>query len=85
LSEGQGRLFAVSLQDATAVFDFDTSNDGGGITYERVDLLESGGIPVEVVPLGEGRVLIQGQQAGENIMSPGGKTSFKTYWHELYE
>ncbi|MGK0171305.1 MAG: type IV pilus assembly protein PilY1, partial [Gammaproteobacteria bacterium] len=85
LSEGQGRLFAVKLQDATAVFNFDTTNDNPSLTEERADLLESGGIPVEVVPLGGGLVLVQGQEAGQNILAPGGKTSFRTYWHERYE
>jgi type IV pilus assembly protein PilY1 len=85
LSEGQGRLYAVSLQDATAVFNFDTVNDTYGVTYERSDNLESGGIPVEVVPLGDGLVLVQGEDAGDNILHAGGRTAFKTYWHALYE
>ncbi len=87
LSEGTGRLYAVNLQDATAVFNFDTTNDDatGTPTLERVDVLASGGIPVDIVPLGEGHVLVQGQEAGENIMTTSGRTSFKTYWHELYE
>ena len=85
LSEGTGRVFALALQDATAVFNFDSTNDlPGAPTYERVDLLGSGGIPVQVVPLGGGLVLIQGQEVGDNIVSTGGRTSFKTYWHERY-
>ena len=48
-------------------------------------MLGSGGIPVEVVPLGAGEVLVQGQEAGQNIVKTAGKTSFKTYWHELYK
>ena len=75
----------VSLQDATGVFNFDTSNDlPDQDVLERVDVLGSGGIPVEVVPLGEGLVLVQGQEAGENIIDTGVRTGFKTYWHELY-
>ena len=86
LSEGAGRLYVVSLQDATAVFNFDTTNDVGGITVlDRVDLLASGGIPVEVVPLGAGELLVQGQEAGQNIMNAGGQMSFKTYWHEIFQ
>ncbi len=83
LSEGEGYLYAVSLADATAVFNFNTANDQTGVTYERSDRLGSGGIPVEVVPLGGGQILVQGQEAGENIMDIGGRTSFKTYWHAL--
>lgn len=84
LSEGTGRLYVVSLQDATAVFNFDTTNDIGEPVLDRVDLLASGGIPVEVVPLGGGELLVQGQEAGENIMNVGGQMSFKTYWHEVF-
>jgi hypothetical protein len=76
----------VSLQDATAVLNFDTTNDVGGTTVlDRVDLLASGGIPVEVVPLGAGELLVQGQEAGQNIMNTGGQMSFKTYWHEIFQ
>jgi Tfp pilus tip-associated adhesin PilY1 len=85
LSEGTGRLYVVSLQDATAVFNFDTTNDLGGTVLDRVDTLASGGIPVEVVPLGGGELLIQGQEAGQNIMNAGGKLNFKTYWHEIFQ
>jgi type IV pilus assembly protein PilY1 len=86
LSEGTGRLYVISLQDATAVFNFDTTNDIGATeVLDRVDLLASGGIPVEVVPLGAGELLVQGQEAGQNIMNTGGQMSFKTYWHEIFQ
>jgi len=85
LSEGVGRLYAVSFQDATSVFNFDTTNDAGGTVYERADVLGSGGIPVEVVPLGNGELLVQGQEAGQNIMKGGSNLSLKTYWHEVYQ
>jgi type IV pilus assembly protein PilY1 len=85
LSEGTGRLYVLSLQDATAVFNFDTTNDVGTVVLDRVDLLASGGIPVEVVPLGAGQLLVQGQEAGQNIMNAGGQMSFKTYWHEIFQ
>ena len=84
LSEGSGRVYAVSLADATAVINFDSTNDADGSTFERIDALGGGGIPVQVVPLGEGKVLIQGQETGENIISVGGRTSFRTYWHERF-
>ncbi|MBT6272674.1 MAG: hypothetical protein HOI95_00900 [Chromatiales bacterium] len=86
LSEGTGRVYAVSIQDATAVFNYDVTNDTPNApTLERVDVLGSGGIPVQVVPLGEGLVLIQGQEVGENIVKSGGRTGFKTYWYESYK
>ncbi|MGH9895815.1 MAG: hypothetical protein ACREA0_28280, partial [bacterium] len=61
LSEGMGKLYAVALQDARGLYNYDTSDDGN----ERSDNLESGGIPVEVIPIGEDKLLIQGQRAGE--------------------
>ena len=85
LSEGTGRLYVVSLQDATAVFNFDTTNDIGATVLDRVDVLASGGIPVAVVPLGAGELLIQGQEAGQNIVDAGGQMNFKTYWHETFQ
>ena len=85
MSEGTGRLYVVSLQDATAVVNFDTTNDISGTVLDRVDYLASGGIPVAVVPLGAGELLVQGQEAGQNIVNSGGLMSFKTYWHEIYQ
>lgn len=84
-SEGTGRLYALSLHDATAVINFDTTNDVSEVTYERTDALGSGGIPVQVVPLSEGHILVQGQETGENIMALTVRTGFKTYWHERFE
>jgi type IV pilus assembly protein PilY1 len=84
LNEGTGRLYAVSLQDATAVMNFDTTNDSNGVTYERTDTLGSGGIPVKVVPLNEGYILVQGQETGENVLKVNVQTGYKTYWHEAY-
>jgi type IV pilus assembly protein PilY1 len=83
LSEGTGRLYVVSLEDATAVINFDTTNDVNGVTYERADTLGSGGIPVKVVPLNEGYVLVQGQETGENVVKVNVQTGFKTYWREI--
>ena len=84
LSEGTGRLYVVALQDATAVMNFDSTNDVSGVTYERVDTLGSGGIPVKVVPLSEGYLLVQGQETGENILKVNVQTGIKTYWHETF-
>jgi type IV pilus assembly protein PilY1 len=85
LSEGTGRLYVVSMQDATAVMNFDTTNDVNGVTKERIDVLGSGGIPVKVVPLNEGYLLVQGQETGENILKVNVQTGYKTYWHEIYD
>ena len=83
LSEGTGRFYVLSLQNATAVMNFDTTNDIGGITYERWDTLASGGIPAKVVPLNEGHILVQGRAVGENIVKVNVQTGYKTYWHEV--
>lgn len=82
LSEGSGKVYAVSLFDATAFYNYDTTNDEGGTTKERSDELASGGIPVEVVPLGQDLLLVQGQEAGENIVEAGVRTNWKTFWYE---
>ncbi len=93
LSEGLGRQYIVDLFDATAVQNFDTTNDSGGevlAASDRSDELESGGIPVEAVPLGEGYILMQGQTGG--IGGVGGTvqniqigTYWKTFWYEDQE
>ena len=86
LSEGVGRLYAVGLQTAGALFNWDTTNDLQDVpTLERSDRLGSGGIPVEAVPLGSGDVLFQGQEAGQNIQRFYDRMSYKTYWYEHFE
>ena len=85
LNEGKGRLYALSLTDATAIINFDSTNDTDGVTYERIDELASGGIPVQVVPLSEGKLLVQGQEAGANIVDTNVRTGYKTYWYEVYK
>ena len=94
LSEGLGRQYIVDLFDATAVQNFDTSNDVDGevlSTTDRFDVLESGGIPVEAVPLGEGFILMQGQTSdgggGEagTVQNIEIGTYWKTFWYEAQE
>ena len=55
---------------------FDTSNDTEGqAVLDRVDVLGSGGIPVEVVPLAQGRATLQNTLAvtGQHVaLSPAG-------------
>jgi type IV pilus assembly protein PilY1 len=82
LSEGSGFQYALSLQSAEPIYNYDLANDGGGATLDRRDALGSGGIPVEIVPIGDSYILIQGQEAGQNIQNVGTKTSWRTYWYE---
>jgi len=82
LSEGTGRIFAVSLLDATAIFSIDTDNDSDpdNPTLERFAELDSGGIPVETVPLGGDDILILG--SADPLRKTGATTSWKTFWYE---
>ena len=82
MSEGTGRLYAVGIERAEALFNWDRTNDlTEADTLERFDRLASPGIPVEAVPLGGGLVLLQGESPGENILDVGGNYAFKTYWY----
>jgi type IV pilus assembly protein PilY1 len=84
LSEGSGFQYAVSLQTAEAVYNYDLANDtDGAVKKDRRDSLGSGGIPVEVVPIGDNYVLIQGQETGQNIQSINAATNWRTYWYEV--
>src|SRR5690606_33360431 len=52
-SEGTGTRYAIKLNDATAVFNFDVSNDSeNSITLDRFDRLASGGIPSDIIRVG---------------------------------
>ncbi|MGH8511349.1 MAG: pilus assembly protein, partial [Gammaproteobacteria bacterium] len=84
LNEGTGYLYAVNLQDATPAFNFDTTNDSAGVTNERRDELESGGIPVQPVPTSGDEIIIQGQASPNNIMDVDTATSWKTFWYDLF-
>src|SRR5690606_1011303 len=90
-SEGSGRLYALSLQDATSVINYDTTDDdpdqeeGVATTKEdRSRMLRSPGIPPEVVAL-PGVDL--GAESGFGIITPGGDienpglvTRWRTFW-----
>ena len=82
LSEGTGKIFAVNLLDATAVFSIDIDNDSDpdNPTLERFAELDSGGIPVETVPLGGDDILILG--SADPLRKTGATTSWKTFWYE---
>jgi type IV pilus assembly protein PilY1 len=83
LSEGTGYQYAVSLQQAEPVFNYNLANDVAGITLDRRDQLASGAIPVEVVPIGDDYVLVQGQETGQNIQTVQGRSNWRTFWHEV--
>ena len=44
-SEGSGLTYILSLQDATAVLDLDSSNNSNSVTLDRFQELDSAGIP----------------------------------------
>jgi Tfp pilus tip-associated adhesin PilY1 len=82
-SEGAGRLYAVSLQDATAVINYDTSDDTSNDSDEpnstndrSVDLV-SAGIPAEVVSIPPNKILRPDLQIDDVNAS----TRWRTYWY----
>ncbi len=82
-SEGQGRLYAVSLHDASSVFNYDTSTDepGGpdvGTTKsDRTSELNAPGIPAEVVSIPPNRILRPDLQ----IETLDINTRWRTFWY----
>ncbi len=82
-SEGGGRLYAVSLQNATAVMNYDTSDDdpdnpGEPTTKnDRSVELQSLGIPAEVVTVPPNKILRPDLQI-DNIDAT---TRWRTFWH----
>ena len=83
LSEGSGFVYAVSLGNAQPVHNYDTANDLAGLVLDRRDALGGGGIPVEIVPIGDKYVLIQGQEVGQNVQAIKATTNWRTYWYEV--
>ena len=66
----------VKLQNATAELNLDGTTVG--LTKEdRTTLLTSGGIPAEVVSLGDGKLL----RPDLTILDTKGKTGFKSFWY----
>jgi len=83
-SEGAGRLYAVSLQDATSVINYDTSDDypdqdpeQPNSTADRSVELRSGGIPAEVVSVPPNKILRPDLQI-DNVNAT---TRWRTFWH----
>ena len=82
-SEGAGRLYAVSLQDASSVINYDTTDDDPDNPDEpttksdRSTDLTSAGIPAEVVSIPPNKILRPDLQI-DNIESV---TRWRTYWY----
>jgi type IV pilus assembly protein PilY1 len=83
-SEGAGRLYAVALQDATSVINYDTSDDypdqdpeQPNSTADRSVELRSGGIPAEVVSVPPNKILRPDLQI-DNVNA---STRWRTFWH----
>jgi type IV pilus assembly protein PilY1 len=82
-SEGSGRLYAVSLQDATSVINYDTTDDDPTkpdqptSKEDRSVELRSLGIPAEVVSVPPNKILRPDLQI-DNIDAT---TRWRTYWY----
>ncbi len=78
-SEGGGLYYGISMFDASAVFNFDVSNDGSGSeTLERFESMKAHGIPAQLVPMSDGKVIRSDLQ----IEDTSARTSAETYWYE---
>ena len=82
-SEGAGRLYAVSLQDATSVINYDSTDDdpddpGKPTTKaDRSVELQSLGIPAEAVSIPPNKILRPDLQI-DNVDAT---TRWRTFWH----
>jgi type IV pilus assembly protein PilY1 len=82
-SEGAGRLYAVALQDGTAVINYDTSDDTSddpdapNSKADRSVELISAGIPAEVVSIPPNKILRPDLQ----IDDVNAATRWRTYWY----
>jgi type IV pilus assembly protein PilY1 len=81
-SEGAGRLYAVSLKDATSVNNYDTSDDDpdspdeSNSKRDRYTELKSAGIPAEVVSIPPNKILRPDLQI-DNINT---SSRWRTFW-----
>jgi len=83
LAEGNGLSYAVGLQNGEAVEDFNVTNNTTSQKLHKGDRfseLVSGGIPAEIVPLGQGDYL----RPDLNIRRTSVKSGYKTFWYEKY-
>ncbi len=80
-AEGNGLFYGISMFDASAVFNFDVSNDNASTpTLERFEKMKASGIPSQLVPLTDGKVIRSDLQIQDTTT----RTSAKTYWYERY-
>lgn len=77
LAEGRGLLYGVGVQSGEPV-GLTNSTSGALGKADRYDLLQSGGIPSEVVLLGDGEYLRSDLVGGQRDMPAG----LKTYWYK---
>lgn len=84
LSEGSGRLFVVNLDDATGVFNFDTSNDtgpaGSSDNYDRTSDNIGGGMGGGAIYGGGNNIINFGSE--HTVLTPPGSTQWSTYWYD---
>lgn len=78
-TEGAGRLYAISIRDGAPINNYDTTdgNDASLTKTDRFNPLASGGIPAEVVPVGD--FILPPDLDPE---STGGRLFWKTFWYE---
>jgi type IV pilus assembly protein PilY1 len=93
-SEGTGLFYAVGLQQATAVFNYNTADcpaggcgsEGPNTARDRFELLTSAGIPAEVVylslPDAAGNEVRCALTSDLNCRSLPGATRFRTFWYK---
>jgi len=78
-TEGAGRLYAISIRNGAPINNYDTTdgNDASLTKTDRFNPLASGGIPAEVVPVGD--FILPPDLDPE---STGGRLFWKTFWYE---
>lgn len=78
-SEGSGRLYAVNIHTGAPVNNYDASagSDVELVKNDRFDPLSSGGIPAEVVPVGDFIL-----PPDLDLQPNGGRAFWKTFWYE---
>jgi type IV pilus assembly protein PilY1 len=86
-SEGSGRLYALSLQDATSVINYDTTDDDpddeegvATTTSDRYRDIRAPGIPPEIVALPGIGTGFNFADSGGDIESVEAVTRWRTFW-----
>lgn len=79
-SEGSGRLYAINLKNGSVVYGLNNVIDG----FDKADRYTSvgPGIPAGAKPLGD-QILLPGTGIdGNQIIDPGGRSRWRTYWRD---